>query len=358
MTYVPPAASAPPAPVDAPPAPPPPPAETPPPAPAAEPVATPPPIPTAAPEAVAPPTPAPTPIPPPVQTPPPAPAVEQPAAAEQAADPGFEWQQENATMPPQSRPASGVTSFEWPAAEGEKKKKSKGLFIGIAAVLVALLAAVLGFVLLSGGGSGNTAEATPPPPPTPPPAVPQKKDTTPAPSEVTAQSLSLNDEAKAVVATLSFGGGVLGTKSVSAKDANMSDGSGRAEVRQKGIRTGVAKGSVPGVTFRVRRSGDVLGIAVSAKKGAFTKLEARRDGSGTAIAIRLTKKPAPVAKPKAGSPPPPPTSGGTPPPGSNPPPASPPPTSPQPPASPPPPSDRIRRRPPPPPPPPCDRIRC
>jgi hypothetical protein len=325
-------------------------------------VATPPPIPTFAPEAVAPPpTPAPAPAPPPVQTPPPAPAVEQPVAAEEAADPGFEWQQENATMPPQSRPAAGVTSFEWPAAEGERKKKSKGLFIGIAAVLVALLAAVLGFVLLSGGDSGNTAEATPPAPP--PPVAPKPPPPVANPPagqpELIAQSLALRDQPVLVVANLRFSGGTLGSNAVKTKDANMSDGRGLAEVRQKGVRTAVSTGSVPGVTFRVRRSGDVLRISAAAKKGAFTKLEARRDQTGKAIAIKLTKKPAPVAKPRSGSPPPPPppTGGGTPPP------ANPPPTSPQPPVSPPPPTppsgDRIRRRSPPPPPPPsCDRIRC
>jgi hypothetical protein len=341
-TYVAPSSAPPP------PAPAPPPVATPPPV--SEPVATPPPVsePVAAPpppapapaEPVATPTPEPTPIPPPVQTPPPAPAVEEPVAAEPAADPGFEWSQEGQTIPPQSRPAAGATSFEWPVPGTEGKQRGKGLYIGIAAVLVAVLAAVLGFVMLSGGGE-KASSTTPPPPPAPTPQPKPQAPPAPAP-ELIAQSLALRDQGTAVVASLRFSGGALGSNSVKTADANMSDGRGLAEVRQKGIRTAVSTGSVPGVTFRVRRSGDVLRISVTAKKGAFTKLEARRDATGTALALKLTEKPKP--KPKATSPQPQPVRSDNPPPPPSPSSNSNPPPPPSPTASPPPapPSDQER----------------
>jgi hypothetical protein len=324
----------------------------------AAPAATPPaatPTPTPVPEQAAPvatPTPVPTPIPPPVETPPPAPAVEEPVAAEAAPDPGFEWGQEGATIAPQSRPASGATSFEWPAA-GEEKKRGKGMMIGIAAVLVALLAAVLGFVVLAGGGSEPAAEATPAPPPVaPPPPSPEPQPV----SEITAQSFSILDQPTQVVANLRFSGGALRTKAVITRDANMADGRGLVEVRQKGIRTAVSKGGVSGVTIRVRRSGDILRLAVSADAGAFTALKATRDSTGTAMAIRLTKKPKPKAKQQIRQPQPQPTpqpqpqsqQPQSPQPQPTPPPVSPPP--------PPPPPPTFKKKVGPPPPPPCKQI--
>ena len=315
-----------------------------------EPVATPEPVaPPASPVPLATPTPEPTPIPPPAQaTPPPAPAVEPPVAAEAEADSGFEWEQEGATIAPQSRPASGATSFEWPAAAGEKKR-SKGMLIGIAAVLAALVAAVLGIVLLSGG---DPEAASPPPPPVAPPPPPVVEPPAAQP-ELIARSLSVREQPRQVVASLRFSGGALGSKSVRTRDANMRDGRGLAEVTQKGIRTAVSTGSIPGVTIRVRRAGERLRIAVSGS--GFTALKASRDSTGTAIALRLTKKskaappPPPPAIANPPPPPPPPVSGG------NPPPPPPPPVAPPPPPPPPPPPT-FKKRVGPPPPPPCKKI--
>ena len=311
----------------------------------AEPVAAPEPI--APPEPVATPTPEPTPIPPPVETPQPVPAAAEPVAAEAAAaDAGFEWAEEGATIAPQSRPAAGATSFEWPVP-GAEKKRSKGLVIGIAAVVAAVAAAVLGFAVLSGGGSAEEANANPEPPPVapPPPVTPP-----PPAAELIAQSLALRDQPGLVVASLRFSGGALGSKAVRTRDANMRDGRGLAEVTQKGLRTAVSTGSLPGVTVRVRRAGNRLRIAVTGS--GFTALKASRDSTGKAIALRLTKKP--KAKPRRQSPPP-----ASPQPQSQPQPQSPQPqpqpqSQPQPQPPPTPPSDRLGR--------PkkktCDRIRC
>jgi hypothetical protein len=211
------------------------------------------------------------------------------------------------------------------------------------------LAAVLGFVLLSGGGSEPAAKVTPPPPPvTPTPPSPEPQ----AVPEITAQSFSILDQPTQVVANLRFSGGALRTKAVITRDANMADGRGLVEVRQKGIRTAVSKGGVPGVTIRVRRSGDILRLAVSAKPGAFTALKATRDSTGTAMAIRLTKKPKPKPKQQIRQPQP-----------QNPQPQTPQPQSPQPqsqpqpqPPPPPPPPPTFKKKVGPPPPPPCKQI--
>jgi hypothetical protein len=221
----------------------------------------------------------------PVQTPAPGPAIEEPIAAEAAA---------GATIPPQSRPAAGVTSFEWPVAEPERKSKLPLVVVG--AVIVALIAAVLGFVLLSGGGSKSPpvakAKPTPPPPAAEPPVAPTK-----AP-ELIARTLKLRDQSTQVVATLRFSGPALGGKSVVTRDANMVDGRGRVEVRQKGVKTAVGGSSVPGLTIGLNDSGQKLVISLSAKAGAFTSVKASRDSTGHAVALRITKKPKPVAKPK------------------------------------------------------------
>jgi hypothetical protein len=257
------------------------------------------------------------------------------------------------TIPPESRPASGATSFEWPVP-GTEKKRGKGAFVAVGAVLVALLAAVLGFVLLSGGGSEKAANATPPP--TPPPVSPPPPPTA-EPDLITAQSFSILDQPTQVVANLRFSGGALRSKAVILRDGNMTDGRGLVEVRQNGVRSAVSKGGVPGVTIRVRRSGDILRVAVAAKAGAFTALKAARDSTGTSMAIRLTKKPKPkpkksvtpppVAPPPSGNPPP--VAPPPPPPVSNPPPVAPPP--------PPPPTSPFKRKVgSPPPPPPCKQI--
>ena len=180
------------------------------------------------------------------------------------------------------------------AGSGHREEARQGCLYRIGAVLVALLAAVLAVVLLSGGGGGGeAAEASPPPAPppvTPPPPTPQ-----PA-ALITAQGFSILDQPTQVVANLRFSGGALRSKAVILRDGNMADGRGLVEVRQKGIRTAVSKGGVPGVTMRVRRSGDILRLTVSAGGGKFTALKATRDSTGTTMAIRLIKKP----KPKAG----------------------------------------------------------
>jgi hypothetical protein len=158
------------------------------------------------------------------------------------------------------------------------------------------------------------------------------------------------------VANLRFSGGALRTKAVITRDANMADGRGLVEVRQKGIRTAVSKGGVSGVTIRVRRSGDILRLAVSADAGAFTALKATRDSTGTAMAIRLTKKPKPKAKQQIRQPQPQPTpqpqpqsqQPQSPQPQPTPPPVSPPP--------PPPPPPTFKKKVGPPPPPPCKQI--
>jgi hypothetical protein len=223
------------------------------------------------------------------------------------------------------------------------------MLIGIGAVLVALLAAVLGFVLLSGGGSEPAAQVTPSPPPVaPPPPSPEPQ----AVPEITAQSFSILEQPTQVVANLRFSGGALRTKAVITRDANMADGRGLVEVRQKGIRTAVSKGGVPGVTIRVRRSGDILRVAVSAKSGAFTALKATRDSTGTAMAIRLPKKPKTQPRQQIRQPQPQPTPQSpqpqSPQPQSTPPPVSPPP--------PPPPPPTFEKKVGPPPPPPCKQI--
>jgi hypothetical protein len=204
-------------------------------------------------------------------------------------------------------------------------------------------------VLLSGGGGGDkAAEASPPP--TPPPVAPPPPTPQPA-ALITAQGFSIVDQPTQVVANLRFSGGALRSKAVIMRDGNMADGKGLVEVRQKGIRTAVSKGGVPGVTMRVRRSGDILRVTVAAGAGKFTALKASRDSTGTAMAIKLTKKPKPTpppTPPSGGNPPPVAPPPPTPPSGGNPPPVAPPP--------PPPPPPSFEKKVGPPPPPPCKQI--
>jgi len=263
----------------------------------------------------APPEPEPEPEPAPVAVAPPDPLPEPIAIAPEAT-------LDAATMPPAAPPRD--ETYEWPELGGGRRPNRR-LLLGIAALVVLGIAGFALAVTVLGGSDENagrpeaTASGTATTAPTPFPRP-------------TANRVRVSAPKGAVVTSIGFTGAALSPNSVRVRDADLSDGRARVEIRQKGIRSIVGVNRLGGVTVRPTRAANLLVFTLTAKPGAFTSVKDRLQNGRRTLVLQSLRS---VVVPP---PPPPPVQ----------PPPSPPPV--QPPSSPPPPP--VQPPPPPPPPPP------
>ena len=203
------------------------------------------------------------------------------------------------TVPPGNRVPAGATSFQWPSAG--RRRPGLVLWIGLAAA-VAVASMLLGVLLTASlGGSGNdsrdqvtTLTTTKPEPK--PKAKPKPKVVGP-----TARHTTLKETGTAVVASIRFTGPPLRRKTLATRDGDLADGAASVLVAQQGLKSAIGSNELGGLAIRPVATANRLRIALSAKRGAFTTVEARPDRSGRSIAIIATKKPKAVPTTGGGS---------------------------------------------------------
>jgi serine/threonine protein kinase len=195
------------------------------------------------------------------------------------------------TLPPEQPAPGPETSFRWPTAE-RPPRKALAIAVGGALALVSLLAGGLAFAFAA-GGDGEAAPPLPtvtvttqtepddePPPPPPPPGP-------------LARSTSVQVTPGSVLAKIRFARARLGPASFAVTDRSLSDGSARVLVAQRGIESAIGSNALAGLELRPRTARNRLTVALSATRGAFTTVEARRSANGRTLLIVATKKPVP-----------------------------------------------------------------
>ena len=246
-------------------------------------------------------------------TPEPTPApVPEPAAPVAAAE---------VTLAPTPAPEE---TYQWPDAVRGESGGRRRLVLG-ALALVVLAGGGFALAVLLLGGSDSASPSTQPPPTTaPPPPVPVS-------SGPTAKSIAMRSPGKNVQATISFSDAPVRVGALGVPDRNLSDGRAVVQLRQRGVSSGLGVAKLNGLMVRTAPGRNRLVFTMTAKKGMFSTVTARRGPGGRTVVLEARRIVVAPPPPTVAPPPPPPPATISPPPSPQPPPPAPPPPPPPPP---------------------------
>jgi serine/threonine protein kinase len=196
------------------------------------------------------------------------------------------------TLPPQTHPPGGATSFQWPTTG---RRPSRGLlWIGLAAA-IAVATMLLGvLVTMSLGGPGDADAGGKPPVTTVSKTNREPKQKPRArlkPRGPIARHTALTETDTAVVATIRFTRARLERKTLATRDGDLTDGAATVLIAQRGLKSVIGVNKLGGLSFKPTDTANRLTIALSAAPGAFTAVHARPDRTGSRVVIIATKKP-------------------------------------------------------------------
>ena len=203
------------------------------------------------------------------------------------------------TLPPTATPPPEET-YQWPEEVRGRGGGRRKLLLG-ALALVLLAGAGFAFAVVALGGSDSDPDSSPPPPTT---AVPPP----PVAAGPTAESIAMRLPGKNVQATIRFGDAPVRAGALGVPDRDLSDGKAVVQLRQRGVSSGLGVGNADGLTVRTAPGRNRLVFTVTAKKGTFSSISARRGAGGRSVVLEAKRivvaPPPPTVAPPPPAPPP------------------------------------------------------